>query len=247
MFGFKYHPLFQILSNMQVTSISHTKSISKRNPILKHKLQKQKLNKRMDKKAETHHNALTIKEHGKAIKHYLKYYGKGITVKNALDHSKKVDIIRAKTQLRAFYIRSMAKEVFTFTVKASGLYDAVSHQVEIAWDMDKADLSKNSNEIFLNTPIKFQCSCGRYTYWYRYILTKAGACLGLQEHRFPSVTNKNLEGILCKHGVKVMQSIHSQGFQNVFSRYVENKKHDKKTRLSNKDKVRIAGASFKKQ
>lgn len=230
---------------MRVKSTHKIKSISNKNPILNHRLQNAPLKKEIAKQTETRHNALTVREHGRAIKLYLKYYGKGVTVKNALDKSRNIDVLRAKTQLRAFYIRSMAKNIFTFTVKASGLYDATSHQVEIMWQMDKADYEKTTKEIFLNTPIKAQCSCGRHTYYYRYLWTTAGAGLGLQEHRFPSVNNKNLEGMCCKHLIKVLKSLESPGFQNTFSRYVANKKAGRRTNVSKKDKVKIAGASFR--
>lgn len=229
----------------KVKSISSIKSVSRKNPILKHKLQKKAVNTKSDQRRETAHTALTVQEHGKAIKHYLKYYQKGITVKNALDHSKNVDIIRAKTQLRAFYIKTLQKGVFKFNVKASMLYAETSHQVDILWDMDKADLNQDPKTIFLNTPIKLQCSCGRHTYWYRYIWTKAESSLGLQEHRFPSIRNKDLEGMCCKHSIKVLQSLHSAGFQNTFRRYVANTIHEKNTKISEKDKIRIAGGSFK--
>jgi len=220
-----------------------TKPVSRSNPILKHRLQNTQLQK-LDKQTETKRKALTVRENGRAIKHYLEYYSKGITVKNALDKSLKVDIERARTQLRAFYIKTLQKDVFKFTVKSSGLYPETHHQVEIMWQLDKANLDKPIQEIFANTPIKAQCSCGRHTYWYRYLWTTAKSSLGLQEHRFPSIRNKNLEGMCCKHMIKVMTSIQSGGFQVTFGRYIENKRLQKGTRLSAKDKVRIAGKSF---
>lgn len=228
----------------QVSQVKSTGRAKNKNPILKHKLQKQKLNKSLSKKTETRKMPLTIQEHSKAIQLYLKYYKDGITVKNALDKSLDVDIERARTQLKAFYIRTLQKDVFKFNVKASGLYQATSHEVHLSWDLSKADLSRPSKEIFLNTPIKAQCGCGRHTYYYRYLWTTARAGLGLQEHRFPAINNRNLQGMCCKHMIKVLKSLHSAGFQNTFGRYIENKHHDKHTHISQKDKTRIAGQSF---
>ena len=229
---------------MKIKSISKIKNISHKNPILKHKLQTVPVNKHTQKKTQTKHNALTIREHGRAFKLVLSYYGKGVTVANMLKKSEEVDIMRAMTQLRVFYIRSFRKSIFTFTVKSSGLYKEEHHQVELSWQLDKADLRKDTKHIFLNTPIKAQCSCGRFTYWYRYLWTKAKSCLGIQENRFPSIRNKKLSGMACKHIIRVASSLHQTPFQNTFNRYLENYKLDKQTRLSFKDKSSIAGGSF---
>lgn len=228
----------------KVKSTGTTRKTYQNSPVLKHRLQNEKIDKSLSKKVDTRIKPVTIQEHSKAIQLYLKYYKDGINVKNALDQSLDVDIQRAKTQLRAFYIRGMQKDVFRFTVKASGLYQATSHQVEINWDLKHVDLDRPTKEIFLNAPINFQCSCGRHTYWYRYLWTVLKSSLGIQEHRFPSVRNPQAKGMLCKHGVKVMTTLHSSAFQNTFSRYIENKRRDKRTHISQKDKAKIAGSSF---
>lgn len=227
----------------RIKSISRIKSVSKNtNPILKHRLQNVPI--QAHKKTETKHNALTIREHGRAVKLVLDYYGKGINIDNVLKKSLKVDIIRAKTQLKAFYIRSFRKNVFSFTVRASQLYEETSHQVEISWDIDKANLEDTNKNIFLNTPIKAQCSCGRFTYWYRYLWTKASSCLGMQEQRYPRIRNATLDGMACKHILKVVTTLHGTAFQTTFERFIENKKLDRQTRITFKDKSRIAGSSF---
>ena len=229
---------------MKVKSISKIKSVSKRNPILSHRLQNEPLKKQTLKKIETKHNALTVREHGRAIKLVLSYYGKGITIENMLKKSLEIDIERAMTQLRVFYVRSFRKNIFTFTVKSSGLYAETNHQVELSWQLDKADLRKDTKHIFLSTPIKAQCSCGRFTYWYRYLWTKAKSCIGIQENRFPKIRNAKLSGMACKHIIRVTTTLHQTAFQNTFNRYVENYKQDKQTRLSFKDKSKIAGSTF---
>lgn len=233
----------KIKSVSKVQSTTSTRKTNK-NPILKHTLQTKPLDKTLAKKQETKITPLTIREHNKAIKLYMKHYSSGVTVKNALDHSLPIDIERAKTQLRAFYIRTLAGGTFKFVVKASGLYAATSHEVHIKWEIDNYDLNKNPKDIFLNAPIKAQCSCGRHTYYYRYLWTVARSSLGLQEHRYPEVRNKDLDGMCCKHMIRVMKAIHAAPFQQTFGRYIENEKANKKTKISQKDKARIAGGSF---
>jgi len=230
----------------KIQAIKSTTKVKNKNPILNHKLQKKELDKSLSKKVETQKTALTIREHGKAIKHYLSYYKTGINLKNALDKSLKIDIDRAKLQLKAFYIKTITKDVFKFTVKASGLYQATSHEVHIKWETDGLiGIGRSHQEIFYNAPIKIQCSCGRFTYWYRYILTIAKSALGKQEHRFPSIRNKNLEGLCCKHLIVTMKGLERSTFKDTaFKRYIENLENNKRTRISSKDKAKIAGSSF---
>jgi len=232
----------------KIKSVSKVKSTSttkkNKSPILHHKLQKQKIDKRLDVKGEAPSKALTIREHGRAIKHYLSYYGKGLNVKNALDKSLPIDIHRAKTQLKAFYIKTISDGTFKFTVKSSGLYEETSHDVHIKWMIEKYN-SEDSKEVFLNAPIRFQCGCGRHTYWYRYLATKGGWSLGVNENRFPSIRNPNLKGIACKHVIKVLTVLHGASFQRTFGRYVHNSKIGKGTKVSQKDKASIAGSSFR--
>ncbi|MFT7880435.1 MAG: hypothetical protein ABXS91_08585 [Sulfurimonas sp.] len=228
----------------RVKSTNTTRKTYNNNPIMHHRLQNEKIDKSLSKKTDTRVSPLTIQEHSKAIQLYLRYYKGGVSIKNALDHSLDDDIQRARTQLRAFYIRNLSKEVFRFTVKASGLYQATSHQVELQWDLSGIDLDSPAKDIFLNAPIKFQCSCGRHTYWYRYIWTVLRSSLGVQEHRFPRVRNPQAKGMLCKHGVKVLTTLHSTAFQNTFARYIENKRNERGTHISQKDKAKIAGTSF---
>lgn len=221
------------------------KTSIKKSPVLSHKLQQAPINKSSQKVTKTQTVPMTIKQIGKAISLMLRSYDKKINVESAIKHSLKVDIERADTQLSAFYIKTVQENIFKFIVKSSGLHQKDRYQVDIMWDLQGMPLDPlKSKEIFLKAPIKFQCSCERHTYWYRYLWTKLGASLGLQEYRYPVVKNTNLEGMLCKHGLKVMKSIHKTAFQATFKRYIENKASQKQTRISAVDKVKVAGSGF---
>lgn len=231
---------------MAFKKIGKVKSFKRtsKNPIRHHKLQNKLHDNSIDKVRDTKKEALTIKEHARAIRLYLKHYGKGVSIANALDHTRKEDIDRAHKQLRAFYLTGKRNGVFRFNVKASGLHDKSSYIVEIQWDTSMATRPEDASEIFKNAPIKYQCSCERHTYWYRYIWTKVKSSLGIQEHRFPRVRNRQLSGMLCKHGVKVFETIQRAPFQKTFARYIENEVKGKQTRMSLKDKAGVAGSSF---
>jgi len=195
---------------------------------------------------------LTVREHKKAISLYLKHYKKGVTVSTALDMSLEVDRKRSKEELKAFYIRSSSKDIFTFTVRASKKHKinffgvpkdeiAEYQQVNIKWDIGEITEVVNEDEvtnILLNAPIHYECSCGRHTYFYRYTWTILRSSLGLQQHIFPRKTNGHLKGLVCKHGIRVIEVIKdSQHFKRIFSRWLTNKLNNKQTRISAKDKV----------
>ncbi|MGW8169661.1 MAG: hypothetical protein ACWGHH_06620 [Sulfurovaceae bacterium] len=228
----------------KIKKVANTSTI-KKSPVLQHKLQKKLIDKKSHRITETSKKGLSIQEHRKAIMLYQKHYEKGVTIDNAIHFSLKEDIERANTQLRAFYIKSLQEDVFKFIVKSSGLHQEDSYQVDIKFDVSGFMLDNlNSKEIFAKASIKFQCSCPRHTYWYRYVWTVAKASLGIQEHRFPEVRNADLQGMMCKHGLKVIQNIKHSSFQVTFQRYIDNKKVQLATRISKTDKVKIASSSF---
>lgn len=67
--------------------------------------------------------------------------------------------------------------------------------------------------------LKFECSCGRYKYWLRYVNTQLETVYGRTETAFPKIRNPSLGGIACKHALRVMQTIQSSP---TFRRYAAN-------------------------
>jgi hypothetical protein len=168
-----------------------------------------------------------------------------ITIKTALHLSAQIDIDRANTQLRAVTPRAFTKGVFVVNVKASGLYQAKFHQVNIAWDLSSFDLKNTTTKfIYENAPLHFECDCGRHTYYYRYIWTKLKASLGRQENRYPKKNNANLKGLFCKHGIRAVEVLKGRVFLDTFSRYVEAYKEGKGFRVSKKDRAKGLAQSY---
>lgn len=214
--------------------------------------------------------ALTIREHNKAIKLYTHYKKHGINIHTALKGSLTTDKMKSKTEIGGFFlngkkyiktdefksfnvanVRLLGRtDVFRFTVSASGLHNRnkygisenfkeTKHFVDIQWAIPEE--VEDVDAILYLAPIKFQCSCGRFTYWYRYIATKGGFALGSQENRYPEVRNKNLDGVLCKHLIKVMTYLPKSSFKTLFEREIINVSKGKRARVKMDDKRVVHG------
>src|SRR4030042_4267840 len=56
--------------------------------------------------------------------------------------------------------------------------------------------------------IKVKCSCPAYLYWgYDFITTQLDSNAGKGENRSPNIRNPHLEGVVCKHLVKVLEAL----------------------------------------
>jgi len=180
------------------------------------------------KTLHTHTNkkekSLSAMEMLRVAKAYIKHFiGLGkVTMGNILEKTQKVDIERSNKQLSTLKPVYQEDGLFMFKVRASGLSKtnewgilkndkiATSHQVNVWFDLE-------NYKGFKNTKIKFECSCGRHTYWYRYMATKGGWGLGIKEERYPSVRNPQMKGICCKHVVRVVRYCHGHTFQKQLS------------------------------
>jgi hypothetical protein len=70
--------------------------------------------------------------------------------------------------------------------------------------------------------IRFDCDCGRHTFWYRFIASTGGFAYGRIETGFPKIRNPNLKGVACKHVIRVMQQIDTGSVVlNFLSRMIE--------------------------
>ena len=60
-------------------------------------------------------------------------------------------------------------------------------------------------------PLKIECDCGKFRFWYRYVATIGGFNAGREETGFPKIRNPKLAGIACKHIVRVAAEIEKGG------------------------------------
>jgi hypothetical protein len=83
--------------------------------------------------------------------------------------------------------------------------------------------AKKAAQWLRTTHIRFDCDCGRHTFFYRFIASTGGFAYGRVETGFPKIRNPNLTGITCKHVIRVMQQIDSSSVVlNFLSRMIEN-------------------------
>jgi len=244
---------------MAIRKVGKVKTIKKvKRGVLSHKLQKMN-HVKYHKPIDMRPHPLTVREHRKALDIYKKHFKDGVTIQNALDMSLDIDFKRMREDLTAVYIMGNSKGMMTFNVKASGKYmvnkygvasnkKAINHEVNISFDVagikTAIDNGLSSSDILYNTPIAFQCDCGRHTYWYRYTWTIMGASIGIQEKRFPSIRNRELKGLFCKHGIRTVLLMKNKNFVSVFERYLKRVVEGRQFRFTDKNKQSFAGVSM---
>lgn len=64
--------------------------------------------------------------------------------------------------------------------------------------------------------LRFECGCGRHTYWFRYIATVGNYHYGRPENGYPKIRNPRLSGVACKHALRVMAEIEGSGMVQSF-------------------------------
>jgi len=104
--------------------------------------------------------------------------------------------------------------------------------------------AKKITKTLINTPLKFYCDCGRHKFWFSYIATIGGFAVkppyGMLQHGYPKITNPQLQGVACKHVIRVMHEILVSGqVQGYLSRHLEkmllNQAKTAQTRQTQKD------------
>lgn len=176
-------------------------------------------------------------------KHGLQKDGKGvfggILPKQVIDLSRAQDRKRAEKEIHfAVPVQNRAGLVH-FQTNAGPNNGAVRHHVMVQFlGYDSAlaggDSAKGAATTMMRSKIRFDCDCGRHTFWYRYIATIGNFNYGRAEDGFPRVRNPTMYGVGCKHVLRVMQTItHGPTFLNFAIRMIET---GRKT-LSNKRQI----------
>ena len=171
-------------------------------------------------------------------------YTKGITARTVVNLSHNDDIERANKEIPLAAPVSRAAGLVHFITNASKGSDVPNHHVNVEFmnfgsvvsDIEKQTTTTIKNRLS-EGKIKFECDCGRYKYWYRYMATIGGYGLGRQEPGFPKIRNPNLMGVACKHALRVMQFILSASGQAYLKSQVEKdrtKQHGQRYAQTNK-------------
>lgn len=143
-------------------------------------------------------------------------YKKGITPQQVIDWSLAIDRERTNKQIHLCAPFSRKAGVQRFITNASEGSPDKRHYVTVEFNNFAALVTaprkvgaKLSREQLANGTIKFDCDCGRHTFWFRYLATIGKYASGRLESGFPKVRNPNLQGVACKHVLRVMQFITS--------------------------------------
>lgn len=142
-------------------------------------------------------------------RHRGKAFRGGIKPKQVIDLSRLEDRERARQQIKTAIPVSNRGGVIHFQTNAGPDSDKTRHHVYVELlDYNAAVASptppdKIAKDI-VNGNIRFDCDCGRHTFWYRFIATIGGYNYGRAEDGFPRVRNPKLYGVACKHVLRVM-------------------------------------------
>ncbi len=146
----------------------------------------------------------------------------GIKAKQVIDKSWHDDLQRAKAQIHIANPTNYKAVtegggqgtalMVHFMTNAGPESDFSHHNVNIQFldfgsAVASAEKADKAADALLKGRLKFECNCGRFKYFFRYVCTQAEIVCGRLEFGYPKIKNPGLTGISCKHGLRVMQTI----------------------------------------
>lgn len=181
-----------------------------------------------------------------------KKYKGGITAQGVIDHSLKEDLARANAQIRIATVAQAHNGQLNFITNAGPDSDVSRHHVTVQFPTFATYTAspleaKKLAPAMLKGPVRFDCDCGRHRYWFRFIATKGNFNALRGEVGFPKIKNPRLQGIACKHVLRVMYSLlRDATVRMVSAKMIENgqKFVAKKITLSNEDMRAQAAAQL---
>jgi hypothetical protein len=136
----------------------------------------------------------------------------GITARGVVDASLEIDRQRANKQIHTAVVMSAKAGLLHFVTNAGPDSEDVRHHVHVEFPAF-ASFAANPQDpkrlarAMLNGALKFDCDCGRFRFWFRFIATKGRFVHGRLETGYPKIRNPGLTGVSCKHGLRVMQAV----------------------------------------
>ena len=172
-----------------------------------------------------------LKKFKQNIKTAQSKFTKGITAQQVIDwstgvidvgtkHAKseiKSDLDRAKSEIKMAVPVGAMKGRVRFITNAGPDSKVFRHQVIVEFMNYSAEAAsgaidpRKSALRLRKGPLKIECDCERWRYWFRYIATIGGYNAGRAETGFPKIKNPKLQNIACKHIVRVMSEVNSGG------------------------------------
>jgi len=147
------------------------------------------------------------------VKNLKKKFVGGIKAQGVIDLALADDTERANSQIRMAVPASYRGNLFHFITNAGPGSEVSRHHVNVEFLDFEAAVGASSNDprrigkSVANGRLRFDCDCGRHTFWYRYIATIGKYNYGRAETGYPKIRNPRLVGVACKHALRVMQVI----------------------------------------
>ncbi|MFJ3487107.1 hypothetical protein ACIPL1_27365 [Pseudomonas sp. NPDC090202] len=147
----------------------------------------------------------------------------GILAKQVINLSAPVDRQLASKQIHTVIPVSNRGGVVQLVTNASAKSNVSRHTVMVQFlDYDKVLADGNTAleaaRRMVAGKLRFDCDCGRHTFWYRYIASIGNFNYGRPEDGFPRIRNPKLMGIACKHVIRVMATINAGATFNLFAK-----------------------------
>lgn len=141
----------------------------------------------------------------------------GIRPAQVIQLSRDIDIERSNKQIRQAILMGGSSGKLRFQTNASGETPNVKYHyvnVELLDFQEFTAMPRTPKtkplvaaKQLANSRIRFECDCGRHTFWYRYLATTGGWNMGREETGYPKERNPQLTGVACKHVLRVMREL----------------------------------------
>jgi hypothetical protein len=161
----------------------------------------------------------------------------GITARQVIDLSGEylppgqgTDRDRAKREIHSAVPAGFSKGQLHVITNAGGTDPKVTrHHVLVKlplFEVAVADVNMTADQAarwLLKQKLRYDCDCGRHRFFFRYVCTVGDFHAGRPEHGYPKIRNPGLNGVACKHVVRVMNDIDGGGsrFFNIIRKAIE--------------------------
>lgn len=166
----------------------------------------------------------------------------GITAKQVIDKSWTEDRKRAQDQIRTAnptHYRAVSEAggqgtslMVGFMTSAGPDSEFTHHNVNVQFLDFGAVVASPAKadkivDHLVKGRLKFECNCGRFKYFFRYVCTQAEIVAGRPETGFPKIRNPGVTGVACKHALRVMQTVMgSPTFKHYAARVIQKFRDD---------------------
>lgn len=177
------------------------------------------------------------------IRNLKKRFKGGLSARAVLDRSLREDRDRSNKQIHSAVPLSSAGGVIHFVTNAGPNSKATRHHVHVEllnYSSVVASPRKASvlAKELLEGPARWNCSCERHRFWYRYIFTILQSNYSVSETAFPKIRNPSLRGTCCKHIARVAHNMLQAGVvRNYAQKMIERGRSDVTSRRVDESKA----------